>query len=179
VAFVLVLVVSVVVFIVVILFCARSAHHDSSLCRATQSSAARPRMRASARVVTIEAPVARANKMRKTDVVFIDQNQVAVSAESFISANELRVTVGTNCPQGGDSGHGGRTVLILENPNGDFRCGVDGAATLHASKIEIVAGGDSEFETLIRGLEFAVETLRLLVRANTARDGKPQFQPAE
>ena len=30
------------------------------------------------------------------------------------SANILTVRVGTNCPQGGDSGHGGKTVLSLQ-----------------------------------------------------------------
>jgi hypothetical protein len=116
--------------------------------------------------------------MRKNGELFIDNGRLVVSAQSFISCKELRVAVGTNCPKGGDAGHGGRTVLILENPNGDFRCGVDGAEALHASKIEIVAGGDSEFETLLDGLEFAVETLRLIVRANNARDGVT-FQEAE
>jgi|ERR1019366_3144240 hypothetical protein len=117
--------------------------------------------------------------MRKPGELFVDNSRVVVSNQSFVSCNELRLTVGTNCPQGGDSGHGGRTILILENPNGDFRCGIDGAEALHASRIEIVAGGDSEFETLLDGLEFAVETLRLLVRANDARDGKQTSQPAE
>src|SRR5207245_528611 len=58
--------------------------------------------------------------MRKADDLFIDKAQVVVSTQAFVSCNELRVTVGTNCPQGGDSGHGGRTVLILENPNGEI-----------------------------------------------------------
>ena len=121
----------------------------------------------------------RPNTMQKSKETFVDGNAVVASTAEFSSCNQLRVTVGTNCPQGGDSGHGGRTVLILENPNGDFRCGIDGAPVSHASKVEIVAGGDSEFQTLLEGLEFAVETLRLLERANCSRDGKPKFQPAE
>jgi hypothetical protein len=40
-------------------------------------------------------------------------------AEKVISgANILRVQTGTNCPQGGDSGHGGRTILRLRDAAG-------------------------------------------------------------
>lgn len=117
--------------------------------------------------------------MRKADEVFVDDTPVVVSIEEFSSCNVLRVSAGTTCPKGGDSGHGGRTVLILENLSGDFRCGVNGAPPSYASKIEIVAGGDTEFDTFLQGLEFAVDTLRLLSRANGARDGKPKMVPDE
>jgi hypothetical protein len=94
--------------------------------------------------------------------VIIDDLRVTVSKTDLQSANILAVTVGTNCPRGGDTGHGGRTVLILENESGtgDVRCGIDGAEPESVSRIEIVTGGDTECETLIDALEFAVNALK-------------------
>jgi hypothetical protein len=53
--------------------------------------------------------------MPQTTKIPIDGKSIVASVDEFFGANCLRVTVGTNCPQGGDSGHGGRTVLILED----------------------------------------------------------------
>jgi hypothetical protein len=55
------------------------------------------------------------------------------------------MTVGTNCPRGGDAGHGGRTVIILDSANGstEMHC------TQHHGTVELVFRGDTECETLI------------------------------
>jgi len=77
------------------------------------------------------------------------------------SANTLLVEVGTNCPQGGDGGHGGRTVLRLSDGGGTaMKCRVNDGALLDADKIEIVLSGDSECETFTQALEFALAVLR-------------------
>src|SRR5581483_9882659 len=99
--------------------------------------------------------------MPKTTTLIIDERTVAVSTEEFSSANILRVTVGTNCPHGGDTGHGGRTVLILEDLGGtDLRCSCDGGPVSSTQRIEIVLGGDTECDTFIDALEYAAQTLR-------------------
>ncbi len=82
---------------------------------------------------------------------------VPAEVEEFSSANTLRVTAGTNCLKGGDSGHGGRTILILDGSgNTDIHFSVNG------DRVKVVLGGDTECETLIDGLEFAAKTLRRL-----------------
>ncbi len=87
--------------------------------------------------------------------------KLTVHSKEFHDANILRVEVGTNCPQGGDSGHGGRTVLRLFNGGGtDISVGVNGEASEEVESVEILLGGDTECETLLRSLEFAVEVLR-------------------
>lgn len=72
------------------------------------------------------------------------------SEREFIGANILKAIVETNCPQGGDSGHGGVTTFEL----------VDLASTdLAIEKTEkgfiIKMRGDSECGTLIDALKFA------------------------
>jgi hypothetical protein len=91
----------------------------------------------------------------------IDGSSVKTIKREFVSANILRITVGTNCPQGGDAGHGGRTIVVLEDTGStDMRC-----AQLPGG-VELVFGGDAECETLISALEFAAETLRNMQTEN-------------
>jgi len=96
-------------------------------------------------------------------------NKVKVFTKEMNSANILDITVGTNCPQGGDAGHGGRTVFRLSNA----------AATAMSLKyndveigqvedIEIILSGDTECDTFIQALEFALESLKSQVRCNGA-----------
>jgi hypothetical protein len=111
--------------------------------------------------------------MPETTKVFIDEESIVASVDEFLSANLLRVTVGTNCPQGGDSGHGGRTVLIFEDLGGtDLRCSVDSEAASYTKRIEVVLGGDSECATFIQALEFAANTLKLLQMAQATNTGR-------
>ncbi len=87
--------------------------------------------------------------------------QVDVYQREITSANILCVEVGTNCPRGGDSGHGGRTVLRLFDYAGTaMAASINDSAQLEAKKIEIVCGGDCEHQTLIEALEFALRVLR-------------------
>lgn len=76
------------------------------------------------------------------------------------NANILEVEVGSTGFQGGDTGHGGRTYFrIMDGGSTDIRvtplrdkydcCGV-----------EITLGGDTELETFIEALEFAVKVLK-------------------
>jgi hypothetical protein len=96
--------------------------------------------------------------------------EFAVHSKQFDSANILTVEVGTNCPQGGDSGHGGRTVLRLINgASTDMSVGVDGAVPESVDSVEILLGGDTECETLLKSLEFAVEVLRAQMLLNSTQ----------
>lgn len=84
------------------------------------------------------------------------------SVHTASSANLLRVRVKTNCPQGGDAGHGGRTTLELKDEGGTAMW-VNGQ---EADRVSIMLGGDSEYHTLIECLEFAVRSLKEQHRMN-------------
>jgi hypothetical protein len=89
---------------------------------------------------------------------------VEVKETTMLSCNLLAVAAGTNCPQGGDAGHGGRTYFMLRNDGGtDITVRVNGqvvAEGYHGDKVEIILGGDSEHQTFVEALEFALGTLK-------------------
>ena len=99
-------------------------------------------------------------------------NVVRMFSHSVDCLNWLTVDVGTNCPQGGDWGHGGRTVLrIINEHQTNIQVGVDRGPLKPVDQIEIVLGGDSEASTFLEGLEFAVRVLRdQLSRSEVGRD---------
>ncbi|MEK4452314.1 MULTISPECIES: hypothetical protein [unclassified Paenibacillus] len=92
--------------------------------------------------------------------------------KEIVSFNILGVEVGTNVPKGGDSGHGGRTVLRLyDEASTAWEVSVTpefGEEVLfdQPKSIEIVLGGDAEAQTLIEALEFAASELRKQLEAN-------------
>lgn len=93
---------------------------------------------------------------------------IPLASTSFESLNILKVDVGTNCPCGGDSGHGGRTILRLTNEaSTDMRIRVDGGAQTEIRSVELILGGDTECETLIQALEFALSALKTFTAANS------------
>lgn len=81
-------------------------------------------------------------------------------------SNTIKVEAGTNCPQGGDSGHGGRTYLSIEDTGGTvWRVKVrdefgNEQITEQPSLIEIELGGDTECATMIRALEIMLLLLK-------------------
>lgn len=76
--------------------------------------------------------------------------------EEFVYCNILSVKVATNGYCGGDSGHGSRTYLRLEDKAAtdiDIRLINDGTG------VEIMLGGDTELETFIQALRWAADNL--------------------
>ena len=87
--------------------------------------------------------------------------KLTIHSKEISSANILLVEAGTNCPQGGDSGHGGRTVLRLSDLGGTaMQCRVNDGTLIDANKIEIVLSGDTECVTFTEALEFAASVLQ-------------------
>ncbi|GEM_PF-1050293 len=78
----------------------------------------------------------------------------------------LGVEVGTNCPQGGDWGYGGRTYLALGNDGGVGWMvkvkDVEGEEHCFDQpiEVEVLLGGDAEYRCLIKALEFALNVLK-------------------
>lgn len=92
----------------------------------------------------------------------VDGIEFDAYSTEITGANLLGVTVGTTGHRGGDSGHGGRTVLCIEDL-GSTDINVTTARGRYGElKICIKLGGDSELDTLIEGLEFAVDVLKTI-----------------
>jgi len=82
------------------------------------------------------------------------------------SANILKVTVKTNCPMGGDSGHGGRTEVTIKDAAGtDMSCDVQNAPC-NGGYVTIKVCGDTEAETLADALENAGKILKAMIKTN-------------
>ena len=87
--------------------------------------------------------------------------KIRTAYKEMWSANSIGVTVGSNCPQGGDSGHGGRTYLGIKDLGGtDMRVVVNGRDLGNVCQVDLIFGGDAEHDTFIQALEFALEQLR-------------------
>lgn len=72
----------------------------------------------------------------------------------------MKVTAGTNGFKGGDSGHGSRTVVILEDEGSvDWGVIVDGVKHSAPRKITLSLGGDAELRSIIKALRFAANSL--------------------
>jgi hypothetical protein len=81
--------------------------------------------------------------------------------------------IATNCPQGGDSGHGGRTVFELTNLGGtDLSVSLDDDNGNYrefndVTTVRIRLGGDCEAENLCRLLRWAANELENMMDENS------------
>ena len=83
---------------------------------------------------------------------------VKIYETEICNANILRVAAGTTGYCGGDSGHGGRTFIEIEDMGGtDIKFNVSG---IDKKSLKIKLGGDSELGTIIQAFEFVIRTLR-------------------
>ena len=98
--------------------------------------------------------------------------------KEITSACILEVMAGTNCPMGGDSGHGGQTEIMLRDLGGtDMRVFVkDSDGKKHhfndIDSVELFFGGDCECENLIEALEFALDKIKKIYNANRKQDNQ-------
>lgn len=96
----------------------------------------------------------------KVESYLNDASKGLKAEKEFIDCNSLKATVITNEYKGGDTGHGSRTYLKLEDI-----CGTDITAVVNDGTIEIVLGGDSEIVTIAEALKWMGETLLKLAHA--------------
>ena len=94
---------------------------------------------------------------------------LATIKQEIVSLCILEVEAGSNCPQGGDSGHGGRTYLRLsDQASTDMRLRFtpnDGSQIsqtgwMPVREVELMFGGDAERECLVHALRRVLEALR-------------------
>ena len=94
---------------------------------------------------------------------------ITTTSFTVTSANITTVEVGTNCPQGGDSGHGGRTLFRIQDEAAtDLRVRCDDGPETDANSIAIILGGDCECEAFIELLERGLAALKAQHAANQA-----------
>ena len=86
-------------------------------------------------------------------------------SKEFGSFNTLGITVGTNGYQGGDSGHGGRTYICIQDLGSTDMDACVSKSSDCAPKVEIIFGGDSELDSIIDGLRWAADKLEELKKA--------------
>ena len=92
--------------------------------------------------------------------------EIRTYRKEFQGCNCLVANVGSNCPKGRDSGHGGRTVLSFEDMGGTVLDVTvrdehgNEQKVIQAPKVTLVFGGDSEHEIAIRALEFMLGVLK-------------------
>ena len=90
---------------------------------------------------------------------------VETETREFVSANILEVEVGTTGHCGGDTGHGCRTFFRLKNLSStDMRVDVVEDIDDTTDEVSISFGGDTELDTFLDALTFAVEKLRGYVK---------------
>lgn len=76
------------------------------------------------------------------------------------NANILEVEAGTNGYQGGDTGHGSRTYIRIQDMGGtDIDVHVTHDQCGREDGVVIGLGGDSELTTIIEALKFITEVL--------------------
>ena len=114
--------------------------------------------------------------------ITIDGQEIEIYVKEIVSANILEVAVGSTGFRGGDTGHGGRTYIRFTNKcSTDMRCKISNQAGKYEDKwemetekenIELVFGGDTEFETLIQGLEHILKVLKFKVYISEDKKSK-------
>lgn len=91
----------------------------------------------------------------------VDGHTISTLVEEFESANTIEVEVGTNGYQGGDFTKGSRTYFRIKDlSQTEMRLDFEPLDSGNkVGEVTITLGGDSELETFLKGLRFAVDTL--------------------
>lgn len=91
--------------------------------------------------------------------------EVPTKVKELVGANVMEVKTGTTGYKGGDSGHGGRTVFKLTDIGStDMRVSINGSGYFPLHEVGIAFGGDSELDTFVQALEFALDTLKSQIK---------------
>ena len=104
--------------------------------------------------------------------ITVDRYEFPIFRKDITSANLLQVVAGTTGYEGGDSGSGSRTYIrIYDNSSTDIRVKpiVDKFGN---GGVEIVLGGDCELYTIINGLEFITNILKVHRHDGTLYEGQ-------
>ena len=87
-----------------------------------------------------------------------DGTELQTFTRDVVNANIITVEAGTTGYKGGDSGHGGRTYIRLEDSAGTDIT-INPIKNMGNGGVEIILGGDAELETIITSLKFIIKVL--------------------
>jgi hypothetical protein len=99
-----------------------------------------------------------------------------IKYKEFFSCNILEGNVGSNCPCGGDGGHGGKTYLkITDGGNTGWNITIEesNGTEYHFEQPKSIALellGDIENETFIKLLDFALKELLMTYLAESKKN---------
>lgn len=92
---------------------------------------------------------------------FVFDTEILTTSTEIVCANILNVEAGTNGLKGGDSGHGSRTYIRIEDlGGGDISANLIRNQYGDVRGVEISLGGDSELETMADAAKFIAEILQ-------------------
>ena len=104
----------------------------------------------------------------ESGIIDLGWTKIKTVKRTEVSACITSIEVGTNCPRGGDAGHGGRTIIRLVDEGGTsmsvrikpaYSGKLEEGREIPVDSIEIIFGGDAEAEVIAQLLKFAGETL--------------------
>ena len=98
---------------------------------------------------------------------FINGERVNTWKTEIIECNIIAVEAGTNGYHGGDTGHGSRTYIRIED-KGATDIDVKVTENNDGKAIEFVLGGDSELSTIIKTLDFVTKILKIQTSLQTS-----------
>jgi hypothetical protein len=103
------------------------------------------------------------NKQDGSGMNDVQSSKTFKATKTIQAANWIYVAAETTGLRGGDSGHGGRTIIEL----GDYLCtDVKFKVSRDQKELRIELGGDSELLTIIEAFEFIVATLKQGIEEN-------------
>lgn len=89
--------------------------------------------------------------------------QFKVKSTEIVDCNILKVKVGTTGYCGGDSGHGGKSFVEIENEaSTDWDIHAARSYDRELEKVRLDFAGDAELTTFIQALRFAADALEEL-----------------
>jgi hypothetical protein len=107
--------------------------------------------------------VQRVNKGDKMNFSHIIERSSTDASIKCYSSNIIEASIRTTGPQGGDAGHGGRSVLTIEaEPNTHWVVTIDGKEIEDPKTLKIMMLGDTEMETFQGILDFVAAEHRRL-----------------
>ena len=90
----------------------------------------------------------------------VNGKSVDTFKREICNANVLEVEAGTNGYQGGDTGHGSRTYIRIQDIGGtDIEVHPTHNSFGEEDGVVIALGGDSELSTIIEALKFTLKVL--------------------
>jgi len=108
-----------------------------------------------------------------------NKHEIDLVCKEFVDACIMRICVGTNTPQGGDMGSGGRTVIEIDITGGcatsisllDVKekkmSEFNSFSFEPIGKIRIILYGDAEARNIIKAFNFASKILKLQYELNS------------